>query len=80
MILPTKHLPESQSLLGVGGAILSLLGERDATVSSLWEELKSARKEGVGISFDWFVLGLDLLFALDTIQLDRGVLRRKEAE
>ena len=79
MILPTKHLPESQSLLGIGGAILSLLGERDATVSSLWEDFKAARKEGVGISFDWFVLSLDLLFALDTIKLDRGVLRRKEA-
>jgi len=79
MILPTKHLPESQSLLGVGGTILALLGEREATVSSLWDQFRSAREEFGVVSFDWFVLGLDLLFALGTIELDRGVLRRREA-
>ena len=79
MILPTKHLPESQSLIGVGGTILVLLAEREATVSSLWDEFRIARQESGRISFDWFVLGLDLLFALGTIELDRGVLRRKEA-
>jgi len=79
MILPTKHLPESHSLLGIGGAILALLGEREATVSSLWDQFRNARKEGGLVSFDWFVLGLDLLFTLGTIELDRGVLRRKGA-
>ena len=79
MILPTKHLPESHSLIGVGGTILVLLAEREATVSSLWDEFRIARQESGRISFDWFVLGLDLLFALGTIELDRGVLRRKEA-
>lgn len=79
MILPTKHLPEHHSLIGVGGTILALLGEGEATVSSLWEEFRAARLESGRISFDWFVLGLDLLFALGTIELDRGVLRRKEA-
>lgn len=79
MILPTKHLPESHSLIGVGGTILALLGERDATVSNLWDEFRVARKESGRVSFDWFVLGLDLLFALGTIEMDRGVLRRKEA-
>ena len=79
MILPTKHLPESHSLIGVGGTILVLLAEREATVSSLWDEFRIARQESGRISFDWFILGLDLLFALGTIELDRGVLRRKEA-
>lgn len=79
MILPTKHLPESQSLLGVGGTILALLGEKEATVSRLWDEFRIARKECGLVSFDWFVLGLDLLFALGTIELDRGVVRRKGA-
>lgn len=78
MILPTKHLSESQSLIGVGGTILALLGEKEVTVSSMWDEFRLARKEGGPVSFDWFVLGLDLLFALGTIELDRGVLRRKE--
>lgn len=79
MILPTKHLPESRSLLGVGGTILALLGEKEATVSSLWDEFRNTRKDAGLVSFDWFVLGLDLLFALGAIELDRGVLRRKEA-
>jgi hypothetical protein len=78
MILPTKHLPESQSLLGVGGTILALLSEREATVSSLWDEFRRARKDMGVVSFDWFILGLDLLFALGAVELDRGVLRRRE--
>lgn len=79
MILPTKHLPESHSLIGVGGTILALLAEREATVSGLWDEFRITRLESGRISFDWFILGLDLLFVLGTIELDRGVLRRKEA-
>jgi len=77
MILPTKHIPESQSLLGVGGTILVLLSVREATVSSLWADFQETRREKGGVSFDWFVLGLDLLFALGSIQMDRGVLKRK---
>jgi hypothetical protein len=80
MILPTKHLPEQRSLLGVGGAILALLSESEATVSSLWETFRTTRREAGAVSFDWFILGLDLLFALGTIELDRGVLRRRSAE
>lgn len=79
MILPTKHLPESHSLLGIGGTILVLLREKEATVSSLWDQFRSSREEGREVSFDWFVLGLDLLFALRIIEIDRGVLRRKVA-
>lgn len=76
MILPTKHIPESRSLLGVGGTILSLLSEREMTVSSLWELFREARGDSAKVSFDWFVLGLDLLYALGTLELDKGVIRR----
>lgn len=77
MILPTKHIPEHRSLIGVGGTILALLSEREATVSGLWEEFLEIRGETGRISFDWFVLGLDLLFAMGAIELDRGVIRRR---
>lgn len=76
MILPTKHIPESRSLLGVGGTILSLLSEREMTVSSLWELFRESRGDSAKVSFDWFVLGLDLLYALGTLELDKGVIRR----
>lgn len=77
MILPTKHIPEERSLLGVGGTILALLAEREATVSSLWEGVQEARPETGRVSFDWFILSLDLLFAMGSVRLDRGVLKRK---
>ena len=77
MILPTKHLDESRSLLGVGGTILALLAEREATVSSLWDAFREARRDSGAVSFDWFILGLDLLYALNAVEMDRGVLRRR---
>ncbi len=77
MILPTKHIPEDRSLLGVGGTILALLAEREATVSSLWEGVQEARPDTGRVSFDWFILSLDLLFAMGSVRLDRGVLKRK---
>ena len=77
MILPTKHIPENGSLLGVGGTILALLSEREATVSSLWEGVQEARSETGRVSFDWFILSLDLLFAMGSVRMDRGGLKRK---
>lgn len=77
MILPTKHIPENCSLLGVGGTVLSLLYEREVTVSSLWEGFREARREAGSVSFDWFILSLDLLFSMGSIRMDRGVIKRK---
>lgn len=77
MILPTKHLPESRSLIGVGATVLLLLEKQGATVSGLWDAFKEARGEKAKVSFDWFVMGLDLLFLLDAIEIQRGVIVRK---
>jgi hypothetical protein len=78
MILPSKHLRQDRSLIGVGAEILTLL-ERDRTVSSVWERVKSERgqNDGVpGISFDWFVLALDFLFTAGAVDFVDGRLRR----
>lgn len=77
MILPTKHLPENHSLIGVGATVLLLLERQGATVSGLWDSFKEYRGEKTMVSFDWFVMGLDLLFMLDTIEIQRGVIVRK---
>lgn len=77
MILPTKHLPESRSLIGVGATVLLLLERQGATVSGLWDEFKDARGEKALVSYDWFVMGLDLLFMLDAIEIQKGVIVRK---
>lgn len=53
------------------------------TVSALWEELN---RHDVGltttprrISYDWFLLALDLLYALGTIELESGLVARRIA-
>ncbi len=74
MILPTKRLSQDRSLLYVGGEILRLVNE-PKTVSRLWQDLQSARSEQSGLgplTYDWFVLALDLLFLVNAIKIDRG--------
>lgn len=78
MILPTKRLSENRALLTVGGRILGLLSE-PKTVSRLWAELRHSYNGGTGpslLTFDWFILALDLLYALNTIELDDGHIKR----
>jgi hypothetical protein len=76
MITPTKGVRPERSLLYVGGQILADL-EEPTTVSAAWEAF-ARRREGEGqdatVTFDWFVLALDLLRALGTIRLHDGLL------
>ena len=74
MILPTKHLQTQRTLLAVGGAVLTLLSE-PKTVSRLWSEL-AGRGEGALLTFDWFVLSLDFLYAAGALTLVEGQLRK----
>jgi hypothetical protein len=83
MILPSKHLQQDRALLTVGGQVLALLS-RPRTVSALWEAMNSGRDtHGVvstrQISYDWFVLALDLLYSLGTIELENGLIARRTA-
>jgi hypothetical protein len=76
MILPSKHLSERRALLTVGSEILSLL-DRPRTVSSVWEEVRSGESERKRrLSYDWFVLALDLLFLVGAIRLSDGLLTK----
>jgi hypothetical protein len=83
MILPSKHLPQDRALLTVGGYVLSFLSHAK-TVSSLWEEM-NRHEGGVStamsrrITYDWFLLALDLLYALGAIELDSGLVARRTA-
>ncbi|MES2507727.1 MAG: ABC-three component system middle component 6 [Verrucomicrobiota bacterium] len=78
MILPTKHLAQDRALLTVGARILPSL-EHPITVSALWEKLSSdsaSPNTSNFLRYDAFVLALDLLFLMGTIQLCDGVLKR----
>ena len=77
MIVPTKRISPHRSLLGIGYDVLSLLGE-PKTVSRLWSEHKRLRADHSDstITYDWFVMALDLLFALNTIDLQNGLITK----
>ena len=61
-------------MLTVGSEVLGML-DRPRTVSSLWEAVRAgndnARRR---LSYDWFVLALDLLFLMDAVALREGLL------
>lgn len=80
MILPSKHLSERRALLTLGSEILGLL-DRPRTVSSVWEEVRGGNSEKKRrLSYDWFVLALDLLFLIEAIRFNEGLLTRSIAE
>jgi len=71
MILPSKHLREDRALLTIGADLLQLLGE-PKTVSRLWSDTQRRREAASPVSYDWFVLALDLLFAMGLVVFERG--------
>lgn len=80
MILPSRHLSQDRALLTVGAQILMRL-DHPKTVSGLWEELRCSDADQANppsrLSYDWFVLALDLLFAMDAIDLKSGLIARQ---
>jgi len=78
MITPTKGVRPDQSLLYIGGQILGDLDEV-TTVSAAWEALARKRAlqgQDTTLTFDWFVLSLDLLYALGAINLSEGLITK----
>lgn len=78
MILPTKHVRADRALIGIGSEHLGLL-RKPMTVSSLWDAFRRQRGKLPGmapITYDWFVLALDLLYVIGAVTIDSGVLRR----
>jgi hypothetical protein len=78
MILPTKHIRPDRALLTVGANLLGCL-EEPMTVSRLWDEIRTRRGgavEPAPINYDWFILTLDLLYMVEAIEFERGLIRR----
>ena len=78
MILPNKHVRTERALIGVGAEVLETLRE-PMTVSRLWDEVRQRRSvasPNAPIDYNWFILALDLLFAMGTLETKRGVLHR----
>lgn len=75
MILPNKHLLSADSLIGIGGLLLTKIGPGGTTVSKLWEGVRNRREVG---SYDRFILALDTLYLIGFIDLDNGMLTMRE--
>lgn len=73
MILPSKHISEEQTLLGVGAVVLRYL-ERPQTVTSLWDKVRDEKVVG---TYERFVLALDFLHITGVVNLSQGLLRRE---
>lgn len=73
MILPTKHISFSHSLLGVGSVLLKELSHPQ-TVTALWDQVRLCK--GVG-SYYRFILALDMLYLFGAIELQAGLIKRR---
>lgn len=74
MILPNKHLLSQDSLIGVGGLLLTKIGPDGTTVSKLWEGVRDRREVR---TYDRFILAVDTLYLLGYLGLEDGMLVRR---
>ena len=75
MILPSKHLRFSESLLGLGGILLSLIND-PKTVDEIWykySEINNTKKIFPAYhNFDNVILALNYLFVVGAISIDNN--------
>lgn len=76
MLTPTKGIAPDRALLAVGAQILLTL-DQPATVSQAWSRFVDQRTQ-LGhrspVTFEWFALGLDVLYALGLVEIRDDVL------
>lgn len=77
MILPTKGIAPDKALLSIGAFILHELVE-PKTVSRLWADLRRVEEGPPNLTFDWFVLALDLLYLMGALENLGGRVVRTE--
>jgi hypothetical protein len=82
VITPTKGIAPQRSLLVVGAQILQIL-HQPMTISQTWARLRSWRTANghpAPVPFWWFVLSLDVLYALGVVELERELLTRRRVD
>ena len=73
MILPTKHIRIAESLVGLGGFILSVI-KQPMPLEQIWQEYQKqskSKKFPAQHSFDNLILAIDYLYMIDAIDLNK---------
>ena len=82
MITPTKGIAPDRCLLAVGAQITMVL-DTPMTVTQAWSRFRAQRTR-LGhhspVSFEWFVLGLDVLYSLGAVELRDDLVTRRRSD
>ncbi|WP_233570951.1 ABC-three component system middle component 6 [Nocardiopsis sp. Huas11] len=79
--MPTKGIAPQRALLTVGAQILMSSERQSVTVTQAWRRLQKWRADhahNAPVPFWWFVLALDVLYALGTVELRDDLLVFRE--
>ena len=82
MVIPTKGIMPDRALIAVAAQILKQL-EEPTTISQTWVKLRAWREQNhhsSPITFGWFTLACDVLYALGVIDLEGDLLIRRRRD
>ncbi|MEU9888464.1 ABC-three component system middle component 6 [Sphaerisporangium sp. NPDC051017] len=77
MIVPTKGVAPQRALLAVGAQVVLATERQPVTISQAWRRLLAWRESNnhhSPLTFSWFALSLDLLYAMGLVELEQDVL------
>lgn len=77
MIVPTKGVAPQRALLAVGAQIVMATERQPVTVTQAWRRLLKWRENNdhrAPLTFWWFALALDLLYALGLVEIEQDQL------
>jgi ABC-three component (ABC-3C) system Middle Component 6 len=78
LLFPTKHTNFSQSLLGFGGYLLSIL-DKPVTADMLWNQYQLDFKNDLYLakhSYDNLLLSLSFLYLIGAIEGNNGIIKK----
>lgn len=73
MILPSKHISNAESLLGLGGLLLSFLADGPKTLDAIWSSYSRVNNHPefpAYHSFDNIIMATDLLFIIGAVDIN----------
>lgn len=84
MILPSKHISLSESLLGLAGVILTFLTRKPYTLDELWQEYSKINNTRDFFpayhNFDNVIMAINLLYLIGAIDINtKGKIIKNEA-